>query len=84
MDGSSMENSLPASGEMLNIGEASKACGVSVKMIRHYESIGLIKPPMRTGAGYRVYSASDCVLRSGLRLQPTRCRSRSWRSLTME
>ena len=59
MDRSSKETGPAASGEMLNIGETSKACGVSVKMIRHYESIGLIRPPMRTEAGYRVYSASE-------------------------
>ena len=43
----------------MNIGEASKASGVSTKMIRYYESIGLIKAPLRTEAGYRVYSDND-------------------------
>ena len=43
----------------MNIGEASNASGVSVKMIRYYESIGLIRPPLRTGSGYRVYSDQD-------------------------
>ena len=43
----------------LNIGEAAKASGVSAKMIRHYESIGLTGAVRRTDAGYRVYSNEE-------------------------
>lgn len=43
----------------MNIGQASKASGVSVKMIRYYESIKLIDQPLRTESGYRVYSDSQ-------------------------
>ncbi|WP_353185301.1 Cu(I)-responsive transcriptional regulator [Bosea sp. (in: a-proteobacteria)] len=43
----------------MNIGEASARSGVSAKMIRYYESIGLIEPPSRTAAQYRVYADDD-------------------------
>ncbi|HLT05327.1 MAG TPA: Cu(I)-responsive transcriptional regulator [Pseudomonas sp.] len=42
-----------------NIGEASALSGVSAKMIRHYESIGLIPPPARSFANYRLYHDAD-------------------------
>ena len=44
---------------LLDIGRASKASGVSVKMIRHYETIGLLKKVARTYANYRVYTTDD-------------------------
>ena len=43
----------------MNIGEASAVSGVSAKMIRYYESIGLIDAPARSGGNYRVYGADD-------------------------
>lgn len=43
----------------MNIGEAAKATGVTAKMIRHYEAIGLIAQSHRTDAGYRQYTQAE-------------------------
>lgn len=43
----------------MNIGAASDASGVSPRMIRHYEKIGLIPAPLRRDSGYRDYSPAD-------------------------
>jgi MerR family copper efflux transcriptional regulator len=44
---------------MLNIGDAAQASGVSAKMIRHYEAIGLLPAARRTASGSRVYGDQD-------------------------
>lgn len=43
----------------MNIGQAATASGVSAKMIRHYEQVGLFPEPGRTDAGYRQYSEME-------------------------
>jgi len=43
----------------MNIGQAAEHSGVSAKMIRHYESIGLVERARRTDGGYRIYDAND-------------------------
>lgn len=41
------------------IGELARQAGMTAKAIRHYEGLGLLAPPRRTAAGYRVYSGED-------------------------
>lgn len=43
----------------MNIGQAAKASGVNAKLIRYYESIGLIPEAGRTASGYRVYTPHE-------------------------
>jgi MerR family copper efflux transcriptional regulator len=45
----------------MNIGQAAEAAGVNAKMIRYYESIGLISAASRTDSGYRQYQDKDIL-----------------------
>ncbi|WP_412543896.1 MerR family DNA-binding transcriptional regulator [Longispora sp. K20-0274] len=41
------------------IGEVAERSGVSTRMLRHYDSLGLVRPTGRTVGGYREYAAED-------------------------
>jgi MerR family copper efflux transcriptional regulator len=43
----------------MQIGEAAREAGVSPKMIRHYEAVGLLPRASRRGSGYRDFSSGD-------------------------
>ena len=43
----------------LAIGEAARSAGISPRMVRHYESLGLLPPVARTDSGYRQYTEAD-------------------------
>ena len=43
----------------MNIGQAAQKSGLTAKMIRYYESIGLLQPAGRSDSGYRLYGSQD-------------------------
>lgn len=46
----------------MNIGQAAKAAGLNPKIIRYYESIGLIGATHRLGSGYRDFNERDVLI----------------------
>jgi Cu(I)-responsive transcriptional regulator len=48
--------------QLMNIGQAAAAAGVTPKMIRHYETLGLIPEAERTEAGYRLYGVREIAM----------------------
>ena len=46
-------------GRVLQIGTASRRTGLSIDAIRFYQKSGLLKPPARTAAGYRVFTEAE-------------------------
>jgi DNA-binding transcriptional MerR regulator len=47
--------------EAIQVGELAKRTGLTVRTLHHYDEIGLLKPSLHTGAGYRLYAAGDVV-----------------------
>ena len=48
-----------AAGQKFRVGEIARLSGISVRALRHYDSIGLLCPSARTESGYRLYSSQD-------------------------
>ncbi|MDF2826329.1 MAG: putative transcriptional regulator [Mycobacterium sp.] len=48
-----------SSDELLQIGEVSTRTELSIKTIRHYDDVGLVRPSARSGGGFRLYTTGD-------------------------
>ena len=58
----------------LSIGAVAERSGVPAKTIRYYEEVGLIRPAVRAGNGYRIYGEADVHILRFLR-RPARTAS---------
>ena len=54
-----MKHSASSAAWPVNIGDAARLSGVSAKMVRHYESLGLLPRVGRTDSGYRQYAETE-------------------------
>jgi DNA-binding transcriptional MerR regulator len=45
--------------EAMKVGELARRTGLTVRTLHHYDEIGLLKPSLHTGAGYRLYTGAD-------------------------
>src|SRR5262245_1930183 len=43
----------------LKVGELARRTGLTVRMLHHYDEVGLLRPSLHTGAGHRLYTAGD-------------------------
>ena len=43
----------------MRIGEVAERSGVSARMLRHYDALGLVRPSQRSSTGYREYAPED-------------------------
>ncbi len=59
MNGVSRAKPAGPAAQPFSIGEAAARSGVSVKMVRHYEALGLLPTVARTDSGYRQYTARE-------------------------
>ena len=44
----------------LTVGQLAELAGVTVRTLHHYDTVGLLSPSARSGAGYRLYEHGDC------------------------
>ncbi|WP_231134601.1 MerR family transcriptional regulator [Motilibacter deserti] len=46
-------------GVLMQIGEAAERVGLSIRTLRHYEEVGIVRPSARSDGGFRLYTADD-------------------------
>lgn len=51
--------SRPGSAGMLQIGEVAELVGLSLRTIRHYDEVGVVRPSGRSAGGFRLYTDAD-------------------------